>query len=182
MSELIKSGSKGPAVKALQTQLVSLGFGITADGAFGPKTKEAVEELQLMFGYTVDGIVGPGTLKLIDKRVADGFRADRMDCVKRGLEAQGKGDDGQYGGAALLRTLKRGLEGSDVKFLQRRLQVLGCSVDGDGKFGPATEEAVKKVQAARGYDVDGIVGPATNKMLNVQIMAGFDVNKAAPNA
>jgi putative chitinase len=54
------------------------------------------------------------------------------------------------------RTLRRGMEGEDVKKMQ---QVLG--VDADGIFGPGTATAVKKWQRANGLEADGIVGPKT---------------------
>ena len=43
-------------VKNLQQQL-----GITADGIFGPQTKNAVIQYQKAHGLTPDGIVGPQT-------------------------------------------------------------------------------------------------------------------------
>src|SRR5687768_12321692 len=53
---LLKQGSRGPAVSALQSQL-----GISADGVFGPQTKAAVIAFQQRNGLLVDGIVGPQT-------------------------------------------------------------------------------------------------------------------------
>ncbi|MFF3378470.1 peptidoglycan-binding protein [Streptomyces sp. NPDC002680] len=57
----VKSGSKGPAVKALQQQLTDNGYPATADGAYGPATAIAVKAFQKAKGLTVDGIVGPNT-------------------------------------------------------------------------------------------------------------------------
>ena len=178
MATLLKTGAKGEQVLALQTKLGKLGFGINPDGQFGPATKAAVEELQSFFGYDVDGVVGDATAKLVDAQIGYGFTADSPDAVKRGLEAQGKKDaHGSLAGAELARTLKRGVDGSDVRYLQRRLAALGFTVDHDGKFGPATEDAVKKLQSAHGYDVDGVVGPATNKLINQRIGLGWNAAK-----
>ena len=55
-SGLLRQGSSGPAVSALQSQL-----GISADGVFGPQTKAAVISFQQRNGLLVDGIVGPQT-------------------------------------------------------------------------------------------------------------------------
>lgn len=60
--------------------------------------------------------------------------------------------------------LKRGDKGATVKSLQAMLIGYGYSVGSsgvDGSFGPATESAVRKIQKARGWEVDGKVGPET---------------------
>lgn len=61
-------------------------------------------------------------------------------------------------------TYRRGMKGDDVRTLQRQLQALGHyqgPIDGD--FGPGTEAAVRAFQQAQGLDVDGIVGPNTQR-------------------
>jgi peptidoglycan hydrolase-like protein with peptidoglycan-binding domain len=58
--------------------------------------------------------------------------------------------------------LKKGSKGNDVKELQRFL-----GIKDDGNFGPGTEAAVKKWQAANGLTADGIVGPATWNAMGV---------------
>jgi N-acetylmuramoyl-L-alanine amidase len=59
-------------------------------------------------------------------------------------------------------TLKTGSEGGDVWDLQYRLQTLGLyTLPLDGKFGYATEQAVRQYQRKYGLTVDGAVGPRT---------------------
>src|SRR5919205_805038 len=53
---MLKKGSRGPAVAAVQRAL-----GIPADGIFGRQTKRAVKAFQARNGLEVDGIVGPAT-------------------------------------------------------------------------------------------------------------------------
>jgi putative chitinase len=53
---LLKNGSKGDDVKKLQEKLK-----LTADGAFGLKTEEAVKAWQKANGLKDDGVVGDGT-------------------------------------------------------------------------------------------------------------------------
>jgi hypothetical protein len=79
------------------------------------------------------------------------------------------GDVGQQFYAALEgrddvpeRTLHRGMDGEDVKALQR---LLGINPDGD--FGPKTEEAVKLFQESNDVVADGIAGPVTLNLLRM---------------
>ncbi len=62
--------------------------------------------------------------------------------------------------------LVKGDEGEPVRLLQERLRVAGFySGNATGVFGPITEEAVKRFQAAYNLEVDGIVGPSTASKL-----------------
>jgi putative chitinase len=54
---LLKIGSKGQEVKALQEKL-----GLTADGNFGPGTETKLKEWQTANGLVADGVAGPTTL------------------------------------------------------------------------------------------------------------------------
>ncbi|MED2975077.1 L,D-transpeptidase family protein [Fictibacillus sp. B-59209] len=64
--------------------------------------------------------------------------------------------------------LKLGSKGTEVKELQRTLTNKGYSTKGiDGIFGKNTDSAVRKFQKANKLKVDGIVGPATKKMLGM---------------
>jgi putative chitinase len=55
-----------------------------------------------------------------------------------------------------IRTLRKGMQGEDVKKMQK---AIGVAADGD--FGPGTLIAVKKWQKLNGLVADGVVGPAT---------------------
>ena len=60
-----------------------------------------------------------------------------------------------------LRTLRKGMNGPDVKSLQQLLFAKGYSCGStcdDGDFGDKTEQAVLKFQADNDLDKDGIVG------------------------
>jgi len=58
----LRVGSRGEAVKALQTRLNALGFNAgEVDGIFGSKTLLAVQNFQKSKGLKPDGIVGPQT-------------------------------------------------------------------------------------------------------------------------
>ena len=59
---ILKNGSKGDQVVALQTLLNGYGFSCgNADGIFGPKTLAAVKKYQTKHKLDVDGCVGPAT-------------------------------------------------------------------------------------------------------------------------
>lgn len=65
-------------------------------------------------------------------------------------------------------TLRQGDTGTGVKWLQWHLYKLGYltkTSDIDGDFGPTTLAAVKKFQAAKGLEADGLVGSATRSAL-----------------
>lgn len=57
--------------------------------------------------------------------------------------------------------LSRGMTGSQVKYLQTKLNNHGFKLDVDGDFGPSTERAVRAFQNANGIPADGIAGGTT---------------------
>ncbi len=61
------------------------------------------------------------------------------------------------------RTLKEGMSGPDVAYLQRWL-----GLPDDGKFGPKTEARVRWYQKMRGLGVDGMVGPKTWRAMGIK--------------
>lgn len=65
---ILKNGSKGSQVKALQLLLIGYGYSCGrwgADGNFGASTLTAVKKYQKAKGLTVDGVVGPATWKAL---------------------------------------------------------------------------------------------------------------------
>lgn len=107
MGNLLKNGSRGEDVKALQQKLGQLGFDVEADGIFGNATDKTVRELQALFGYTVDGIVGDGTTGLIDAQIGYGWNYKAPDAAERALRAQGKAAE-----ADALKAAREAKEGS----------------------------------------------------------------------
>jgi hypothetical protein len=60
--EILKKGSRGPAVQGLQRRLTSLGYNTKGiDGNFGLNTENAVRNFQKAHHLKVDGIVGTAT-------------------------------------------------------------------------------------------------------------------------
>jgi hypothetical protein len=125
-------------VRALQRKV-----GVAADGVFGPATERAVKRWQRRHGLVADGIVGPQT------RSAMGLGSGPVLKRKRSRGRSG-------------RTHHRSHEGGGVRSLQRRI-----GVPADGVFGPGTEAALKRWQAAHGLVPDGVAGPQTRAKLGL---------------
>ena len=68
--------------------------------------------------------------------------------------------------------LGRGSQGAAVVDLQQMLTALGYPLDDDGKFGPATERAVKDFQREKGLAADGLVGPDTRAAIRKALPLG----------
>jgi peptidoglycan hydrolase-like protein with peptidoglycan-binding domain len=74
--------------------------------------------------------------------------------------------------------LKKGSTGDEVKQVQNTLKKLGFALEPDGIFGDKTHNAVVTMQTIFGYDVDGLVGPATAKLLEQQAGFGWNLDAA----
>jgi peptidoglycan hydrolase-like protein with peptidoglycan-binding domain len=74
--------------------------------------------------------------------------------------------------------LKQGSRSDDVRVVQDKLKKLGFAIEPDGIFGDRTHGAVTTLQTIFGYDVDGAVGPATQKLLDQQVGYGWSLAAA----
>jgi peptidoglycan hydrolase-like protein with peptidoglycan-binding domain len=130
---VLKKGSTDPAVKDLQEALKTLGFDPgPVDGIFGAQTENAVKQFQQAREIPVDGVVGRVTWINIDE-------ADQSHPV-----------------------LTLGSTGLPVRRLQSRMSAVDFDTGGvDGRFGPKTEAAVRKLQQDFNLTVDGVVGSQT---------------------
>lgn len=66
----LKRGSKGEAVKTMQTMLIACGYSCGscgADGSFGAATLSALKAFQIAAGLDVDGIYGPKSRAALEK-------------------------------------------------------------------------------------------------------------------
>src|SRR5437868_11534251 len=73
---ILKQGSSGPDVAALQQKLKDLGFDPNGvDGNFGPGTEAAVRAFQQSKGLGVDGKVGPNTSAALQLDAGSGTTA-----------------------------------------------------------------------------------------------------------
>lgn len=80
-------------------------------------------------------------------------------------------DGNEENNVVVRRTLKKGMEGADVKELQTLLIRCGFRCDmgePDGVFGSKTDAAVRAYQKSRDLSVDGVVGPNTWASLDLE--------------
>src|SRR3989344_7118476 len=91
----------------------------------------------------------------------------------------------------LMRSLKRGHQGDDVKELQEYLKGIGdFSDDATGYFGPKTEEALKRLQARNSVVASGdanttgygVLGPRTRNVLMAHCKEGLNLRQKPDSA
>lgn len=142
---VIRHGSRGPAVEDIQRRLIYLGYSLDktgVDGVFLDDTEKTLMEFQLAMGLEATGEVDSRTWSmLVDSTFAFG---DRMLYLRYPL-----------------------FHGRDVEILQVALNSLGFTCgDIDGIFGTYTERAVIELQSNMDLPADGVVGRETFATLN----------------
>lgn len=153
-------GSRGDAVRCLQTTLNALGYNSgPVDGSFGAVTYRAVQAYQRARGLKADGLVG------------------RMTGTSLGIWGTATtpttptpppAGGGGTAGCAMNSTLRLGASGAQVRCLQTALNAAGYSVGPvDGSFGNRTLRAVRSYQQAKGLTVDGVAGRQTGTALGI---------------
>ncbi|MBQ7865527.1 MAG: peptidoglycan-binding protein [Clostridia bacterium] len=145
-------GASGTKVRTLQQRLIALGYlAGSADGEYGGATQAAVKAFQERVGEWADGVAGPKTLEKLYSSSAK--KANSVVAV-------------------VGKTLEEGMNGNDVRALQKRLKELGYlsgSIDGD--YGNATKTAVTAFQLNNGLRADGKAGTATmNKLFEEDLV------------
>jgi peptidoglycan hydrolase-like protein with peptidoglycan-binding domain len=111
-------------------------WGFDIDGVFGPKTDDAVKQVQQGAGLVVDGVVGPLTWAILPS----GTPMPRLQEGSTGPVVQ-----------SLQQVLTTGAPGG--------WNILPGAID--SSFGPATKASVQAFQTWGGVTADGFVGDQT---------------------
>ena len=156
----LEAGSSGRKVETLQRRLIELGWmSGSVTGKYDTTTEAAVSAFQKKAKLWVDGKAGPDTLNALYSANAP---------------------KGSNPVSSKMETLEMGSEGSEVKQLQQKLKDLNyLSGSADGKFGVATEAAVKAFQKNNNLTADGKAGTATlNKLYSgtAKASSGTQIN------
>ena len=165
----LAQGSSGNSVRTMQNYLNRIRVNFPAipqitnpNGVYGPDTANAVRAFQRAFNLTQDGVIGRGTwYKIVQIFVG----------VTKLAELTSEGQRIGIGENPPTVTIREGSRGPDVIQLQFILNFLAefyndiPPVIQDGVFGRSTRDAVIAFQRKFGLTQDGIVGPATWKLL-----------------
>lgn len=153
-SGLLKIGSQGEQVRALQSRLIALNFlSGSIDGNFGTQTAAAVAAFQKANNLKQDGIVGKETTNVLYSATA------------KGNQAASNKPAGTVPAAS--ESLKVGSTGDLVRSVQQRLISLAyLSGAADGIYGPRTALAVSEFQTKNKLAADGVAGKLTIAALN----------------
>ncbi len=160
-STVLGPGSSGTEVRSLQYYLAVIAYfddeipSVRLTGVYDSETEAAVRAFQEQQGLTVDGIVGRVTWNAITEsylRILTSLPPEYADVAAE-----------IYPG----RVLDEGIEGEDVRRLQSFINIAADTFDYiprvavDGSYGPATENAIRRIQERNGLNVTGVTGPAT---------------------
>lgn len=171
-SDVLRRGSRGLAVRALQQKLQAAGVAVSLDGDFGPGTHRAVMTFQRQAGLAADGVVGRGTAAALDKGRPAGPAATTPVSSPAAEEttppaAAVSEEDAAWAAVVSGQDLLRiGSRGAAVEALQVRLAERGIWTTTDGDFGPATRRSVIAFQRRQGLAADGVVGRRTAAALD----------------
>ena len=143
-TQVLSSGSHGPAVETLQIRLVELGYmtqkqANSGPGKFGRMTEAAVKNLQS------DNMIAPnGTFDVPAQSL--------LQQLKNGVQLDS--------------------QGGVVLPMQRRLANIGALSQNDltaesARFGPRTEQALRDFQANNGLQTSGVLTPETYRPLYI---------------
>ena len=166
-SNLQKGSTNKAEVELLQKALVKLGYMTqaqmnTGPGTFGPATETALKNFQKANGLTADGLYGPNTRnKMVELGGTTG-------AGSTGSSGSLSGSTVPASNLQKGSTNKSEVELLQKALVKLGYMTQAQMNTGPGTFGPATETALKNFQKANGLTADGVYGPNTrNKMVSM---------------
>ena len=176
-ARVLKLGSTGQDVQAMQKKLKELGFfSASPTILFGSVTYKAVKTFQKAKGLASDGVVGRTTFNAIYAKGGSSGNTTPPPATTTPPTA----DNGKYGRMQNQTMLTRGNSGQDVCDLQRALKQKGF-FNGSitGKFESQTEAAVMRFQQSVCLPSDGKAGNYTLSALYT-LLNPPDLNTITP--
>ncbi len=169
----LRSGSTGSQVRLVQQRLRDLGyFSNSVTGTYGSITVAAVKAFQRATGLVADGIAGVQTQRMLfeGSPVSAGNSGSSGTSATPAPSSSSTGSSGSSSGgidnSADYPMLKKGASGTAVTRLQEALIALEyMSGSASGYYDDATYDAVKAFQTNNATGVDGVAGPATQRIL-----------------
>lgn len=162
----VKNGSTGDDAKLVQTRLKELGYYTgKVDGKFGASSVKALEAFQQNNGLKVDGAAGSDTYAVLFSVTA--LRAG-VTPTPQAIATPTPGPTATM--APITKdnvvTIKQGVTGQAVTYLQNRLTVLGYyQANADGTCKADDVAAIKAFQKKNGLSADGVAGYETQTKL-----------------
>lgn len=167
----------GLTVKRAQTLLNRTGVKpqLAVDGVFGAQTTQAVRAFQAAHNLRVDGIIGPATWDVLKRwstlygwgkakpAPVPAFPLKNGQVLGTPLEP-GKRSDGTPWKSLTRSGYPKYGDTESIRNLVRAVQAK-VGVKADGLYGDATKAAVTRWQRAHNLTADGMVGPATWKVM-----------------
>lgn len=172
----LKSGASNRYVEALQHELKNEGYRLDVTGTYDSSTVTTVKEYQVAKNMTVNG--------QSDAKVWAALLSTKTALPPKEVVPSGKPTPDPAAPApapASFTTRSKGSTGSSVKTLQRLLNsAVDANLTVDGRFGTATEAAVKKFQKAKKLQQTGSVTTATWTKLVPTLKSGSTAAAVKP--
>ncbi len=164
LAQIYKQGSSGDIVRQIQQRLKNWGYySGSVDGAYGPKTVEAVKYFQRKNGLTVDGICGARTLEAIGiyvpaQSTAETGLSNDVELLARLISAEARGEpySGQVAvGAVVLNRVKHPSFPNSLSGVIYQNGAFTCMTD--GQWNQTVSETSRKAakDALNGWDPSG---------------------------
>lgn len=162
---LVKEGDSGANVVAVQYLLQAHSYSLSADGQFGPQTRDAVKRFQARHHLSADGIVGPATwprLIVTVRRGSTGSAVKAVQYVLAHTYGASIAVDGAFGPTT---------EGAVISF--QRSHGLGV----DGIVGPQTWQALVSGSGTGGGGSGGDRASLARRILSLNSSGRVALNK-----